>query len=415
MGSKDEQSMKSMLPYGRHVIDEDDIAAVVSVLKGDWLTTGPHVEAFEVSLRQTCNVAHAVSCSSATAGLHMAALALGLGPGTAVIVPSITFLASASAPHLTGAEIVFADVDAESGLLTPETFLQAVESHTGSPIKAVIPVHLTGRVCDMTAIKAIADQHGIAVIEDACHALGAKYADTEGHYYSIGACVHSDVSVFSFHPVKTIAAGEGGAVTTSNSDLAAKLVLARSHGMVRDPECWTYKDIGFDADGQANPWYYEMHAPALNYRMSDINAALGGSQLKKLEIFLARRAELADLYNQYFASFDPIILPPTKQQRVQLGWHLYAARIDFTALGVTRGKLMRRLKKLGIGTQVHYIPVPWQPYWRGRGLTQQVFPGATAYFERTLSLPLFPSMNNSDVLNVANCLAEVLGESQLNI
>lgn len=220
--------MKSFLPYGRHVIDEDDIAAVVSVLKSDWLTTGPHVEAFEASLRQTCNVAHAVSCSSATAGLHLAAIALGLGPGTTVVVPSITFLATASAPHLTGAEILFADVDAESGLLTPETFLKAINSYTGKLIKAVIPVHLTGRVCDMVAIKAIADRHGIAVIEDASHALGASYADADGSHHLVGSCDHSDMSVFSFHPVKTIAAGEGGAVTTSNPDLARKLELARA-------------------------------------------------------------------------------------------------------------------------------------------------------------------------------------------
>lgn len=398
--------MKSFLPYGRHVIDEDDIAAVVSVLKGDWLTTGPHVEAFEASLRQKCDVAHAVSCSSATAGLHMAALALGLGPGTAVVVPSITFLASASAPHLTGAEIVFADVDPESGLLTPETFLQAVESHTGSPIKAVIPVHLTGRVCDMVAIKAIADRHGIAVIEDACHALGASYVDAEGHRHTVGACVHSDMTVFSFHPVKTIAAGEGGAVTTRSAVLAAKLALLRSHGLVRDPLFWTHMDLGFDGDGRANPWYYEMHAPALNYRMSDINAALGNSQLGKLAEFVARREKIADYYDYELASIAPEIMPPVRQLGVRSGWHLYSTRINFRSVNMARSGLVSHLKVAGIGTQVHYIPVHWQPYWAERGWRRDQFPGAANYYDRTLSLPIFPGMCDKDVDRVVSALRQ---------
>lgn len=398
--------MKPFLPYGRHVIDENDIAAVVSVLKGDWLTTGPHVEAFEASLRQTCDVAHALSCSSATAGLHMAAQALALGAGAAIVVPAMTFLASASAPHLTGAEIVFADVDPETGLLTPETFLKALESHAGSPVKAVIPVHLAGRVCDMVALKRIADKFGIAVIEDACHALGASYADAEGQHHIVGACAHSDMTVFSFHPVKTIAAGEGGAVTTRNGALAAKLALARSHGMVRDPQSWMHKDLGFDADGQANPWYYEMHGPAPNYRMSDINAALANSQLRKLSAFVARRAELAERYDRLLAPLAPALSPPLRQAGVESGWHLYSARIEFSALGMSRRALMERLRKRGIGSQVHYIPVPWQPYWRERGLQHDVFPGAAHYYERTLSLPLFPAMSEVDVRSVAEALSD---------
>lgn len=397
--------MKPFLPYGRHVIDEDDIAAVVSVLKGDWLTTGPHVEAFEASLRQTCDAAHAISCSSATAALHMASQALGLGPGSAIMVPAMTFLASASAPHLTGADIVFADVDPESGLLTPEIFRKAIESHSGSPIKAVIPVHLAGRVCEMEALKRIADQHGIGVIEDACHALGASYSDSEGKRYTVGACAHSDMSVFSFHPVKTIAAGEGGAVTTRSADLAAKLGLARNHGMLREPQSWAHKDLGFDYDGQANPWYYEMQAPAPNYRMSDINAALAHSQLRKLSAFLARRAQLADAYDRLLAAKAPAILPPLRQAGVQLGWHLYSARIDFSALGLSRRAMIERLRRHGVGSQVHYIPVPWQPYWRKRGWKREAFPGAARYYESTLSLPLFPAMSEDDVRRVVQALS----------
>lgn len=389
--------MKPFLPYGRQVIDDDDVAAVVSVLKGDWLTTGPNVEAFEASLRKTCSVANAVSCSSASAGLHMAALALGLRAGTAVVVPSVTFLATASAPHLTGSEIVFADVDPETGLLTPETFLQAIELHSGSPIKAVIPVHLAGRVCDMEGIKAIADRYEIAVVEDACHALGASCTDSEGRLHVVGSCAFSDMSVFSFHPVKTVAAGEGGAVTTNNPDLASKLSCARNHGMVRDPERWVHKDIGFDADGQANPWYYEMHEPAPNYRMSDINAALGNSQLRKLGDFVARREQIAQCYDYELASLSPVIVPPARQPGAQLGWHLYSISINFQSIGMTRAGLMSHLKASGIGTQVHYIPLHWHPYWSQQGWRRHQLPGAVEYYDRTLSLPIFPSMHDRDV------------------
>jgi len=396
--------MNPFLPYGRHVIDEDDIAAVVSVLKGDWLTTGPSVDEFEANLSKICNVEHSVSCSSATAALHMATTSLELEAGSAIIVPAVTFLATASAPHLAGAEIIFADVDSETGLLTPDILLQTLKSYSGARIKAVLPVHLAGRICDMAAIKAIADEYGIAVIEDACHALGASYIDAEGQQHIVGSCAHSDMAVFSFHPVKTIAAGEGGAVTTSNAELAAKLNLARNHGMVRNPSSWSQKDLGFDINGITNPWYYEMHAPAQNYRMSDINAALGNSQLSKLSSFIARREELADHYDQLLASYAPTILPPIRQQRVNHGWHLYAARIDFSALEMTRGELIRQLRAMGIGSQVHYIPVPWQPFWRNRGWQRETFPGAASYYERTLSLPLFPMMTREDVEHVVKPL-----------
>lgn len=396
--------MKPFLPYGKHEIDEDDIAAVVSVLRGDWLTTGPFVDAFENNLCETLNVEHTVTCSSASAGLNMVAKALSLGHGTATVVPSITFLASASAPYLNGTEIVFADVDPKTGLMTSQTFLEAIKGHDGNPIKAVVLVHLAGHVCDMRGIKSVADEHDILVIEDACHALGAKYCDNEGNQHNVGACAHSDVSVFSFHPVKVIAAGEGGAVSTNNPAYAEKLKLARNHGIKRQSKSWLNKEIGFDLEGKANPWYYEMHEPALNYRMSDINASLANSQLSKLSTFVARRAELAGVYDELLEEFTPTILPPRRLRGVESAWHLYPVRIDFSALPINRRTLMDRLRLSGVGSQVHYIPVPWQPYWKKLGFKKNNFPGAAKYYEKTLSLPLFPSMDNSDSIRVIEAL-----------
>lgn len=397
--------MNSFLPYGRQQIDQDDIDAVVSVLKSSWLTTGPYIKTLERNLEQTLEAKYALSCSSATAGLHMACQAIGLCSNVAIIVPALTFLASASAPSFTGAEIVFADVDPESGLLTPETFLNAIKSHTGSPIKAVVVVHLAGRVCDMTAIKNIADKYDIRIIEDACHAIGATYSDVAGCRHSVGGCSHSDVSVFSFHPVKTIAAGEGGAVTTNNKKLAQKLELFRNHGIIRDPKFWIFEDDGFDLGGQSNQWYYEFHSPAPNYRLSDINAALANSQLKKLSAFISRRSKLAGLYDAALAALEPYVLPPLRQDGVELGWHLYSVRIDFPKLGRSRRALIEHLHKFGIGSQVHYIPLPWQPYWQKHGWERKTFSGASAYYQKTLSLPLFAAMVDEDVDRVVSALS----------
>lgn len=399
--------MSTFLPYGRHVIDDDDVDEVVAVLRGDWLTTGPGIARFEASFSEACAAPFAVSCSSATAGLHMASLAMDLRQG-AVVVPALTFLATASAPQLVGAEIIFADVDPNTGPLTPDTVRRALDTYRDRAFKAIFPVHLAGRVCEMEQISAIATVEGAAVIEDACHALGGAYSDRAGNRHVVGACAHSDMAVFSFHPVKTVAAGEGGAVTTRDADLANKLVLVRNHGMTRDPHTWNNADLAFDADGQPNPWYYEMGAPAPNYRLSDINTALALSQMRKLDDFVAKRAALAEIYDRLLAPLSPIILPPVRQPGVEQGWHLYAVRIDFDALGHSRAAVMHRLKELGIGSQVHYIPVPFQPYWAERGWQREDFPGAATYYTQTLSLPLFPAMGEEDVTRVVAALAALV-------
>lgn len=400
--------MRPFLPYSRQCLDAEDITAVTNVLKSDWLTTGPEVTNFEKLLAVTCNVEHVVSCTSATAGLHLAALALGLGEGVAVIVPSLTFLASASAPFLAGAEIVFADVDEKTGLLTPETFLAAIERHSSSPIKAVVVVHLTGRVCDMVGIKKIADLHGIRIIEDSSHALGASYLDESENCHLVGACSHSEICVFSFHPVKAIATGEGGAVTTNSFEIAEKINLLRSHGMLREPRDWVRRDLGFDAAGKANPWYYEMSFPAFNYRMSDINAALGVSQLKKLDRFLKLREAMAQRYSELLQNLHPLVEPPVLQDKVRSGWHLYSISLDFEAIGINRGDVMASLRERGIGTQVHYIPLHLQPFWSQMQEKNYRLRGAEYYYDRTLSVPLFPSMSLDDVQYVVDAVSEII-------
>jgi UDP-4-amino-4,6-dideoxy-N-acetyl-beta-L-altrosamine transaminase len=395
----------AFLPYGRHAIDEDDIAAVAEVLRGDWLTTGPNVAAFEADFAAAVGARHALACNSGTAALHMAAHALRLGSGDAVIVPAITFLATANAAVYVGAEVVFADVDAETGAITPETVREAAARAT-RPVKAVFPVHLKGTVADPPAIAEAAEALDAVVVEDACHGLGTTYT-ANGAEARVGACAHSTIATFSLHPVKTIAMGEGGVVTTNDAALAETMRRFRSHGMVHAPDAWALRDQGME-DGLPAPWYYEMQEPGFNYRAPDIACALARSQLGKLENFVARRAALAAAYDALLAPLAPCVLPPVRPEGCTPGWHLYAVRIDFTRCGRKRGAVMRALRERGIGTQVHYVPVPWQPYWRARQAVPSL-PGAEHYYARTLSLPLYPGMGDADPPRVVAALAEVLG------
>lgn len=397
---------EKFLPYGRQLIEDDDIAAVVAVLKGDWLTTGPTVDRFETALAARVGARFAVACSSGTAALHLAALALGLGPGDRAIVPSMTFLATANAVRYAGADVAFSDVDAETGLMGPEHFETALAESAGRA-RAVLPVHLAGQTADLPALAKAAAPHGVAIIEDACHALGTTYRDG-AETVAVGSCRHSAMTVFSFHPVKTVATGEGGAVTTNDPALYEKMKRLRSHGTTQASAEFRNAELAFGAGGEANPWYYESHELGFNYRASDIHCALALSQLGKLGRFASKRRALAELYDRKLAALAPVILPPSRAPGCDPAWHLYAARFDFQRMGMPRETLMRRLMAAGIGTQVHYIPVPWQPYYSGRDGAQNPggqFPGAAAYYRQTLSLPLFPAMEEADVARVVAALA----------
>lgn len=384
------KAAKPFLPYGRQQIDDSDIAAVAEVLRSDWLTTGPAVEAFESAFAAVTGAKHAVACANGTAALHLAALALGLGPGDRVVVPSITFLATANAPHQTGAEIVFADVDADTGLLTPALLEEAI-ARAGGPVQAVFPVHLAGQSADMDGISEVARQAGAQVVEDACHSLGGR--DAAGA--PVGGCRRAGLATFSLHPVKIIAAGEGGVVTTNSPELAASLRRMRNHGMVRD--------------GFAEPWFYEMQEPGFNYRLSDIHAALAHSQLRRLNDFVARRQALMERYERLLAPLAPLVRPIPRVAGTP-AWHLNAVLIDFDALGLTRSDVMEQLRDSGVGSQVHYIPVHRQPYYRERYGALDL-PGAESWYSRALSLPLFPSMTDSDVDRVVETLAALVPEA----
>ncbi|WP_332773091.1 UDP-4-amino-4,6-dideoxy-N-acetyl-beta-L-altrosamine transaminase [Phenylobacterium sp.] len=382
-----------MLPYGRQTIEDDDIAAVAQALRGDFLTTGPTVDAFEAAFREVVGAKHAVACANGTAALHLAMLALDVQPGEVVIAPSITFLATANCARYVGAEVVFADVDPETGLMTADTLAEALTRVGDRKLRAVLPVHLRGDTADLPGLEALAREAGAVLVEDAPHALGSTL--TFGNSVErVGDCRHSSMATFSFHPVKTIATGEGGMVTTNDPRLAERLRRLRSHGMVR-PE-------------GGDPWWYEMPEPGFNYRLPDILCALGISQLAKLPRFAARRRLLAARYAEALAPLVPLVRLATRPDWSDPVLHLMVALIDFEAAGKTRREVVEALKARGVGTQVHYIPVHTQPYYCER-YGELDLPGAQAWYERCLSLPLYPGMADEDVDQVVAALAEVLG------
>lgn len=382
-----------MLPYGRQTIEDDDIAAVAEALKADFLTTGPTVEAFEVAFAETVGARHAVACSNGTAALHLAMMALDVKPGEVVIAPSITFLATANCARYVGADVVFADVDPDTGLMTPETLTQAIARVGDRRLRAVLPVHLRGDACDLPGLEALARDAGAVLVEDAPHAVGTTM--TFGNTSEIvGDVRHSAMATFSFHPVKTIATGEGGMITTNDPAIAARLKVLRSHGMVRPEGC--------------DPWWYEMPEPGFNYRLPDILCALGLSQLKKLPRFAARRRALGAAYAEALAPLAPAVRIADQPAWSDPVLHLMVALIDFEAAGKSRRDVVEALKARGVGTQVHYIPVHRQPYYR-RLYGELNLPGAEAWYARCLSLPLYPGMEDGDVAMVAAALKDVLG------
>lgn len=395
----------AFLPYGRQVIEDDDIAAVTQALRSDYLTTGPLIGQFEAALAKTVQARHAVVCSNGTAALYMAARALGLGEGDTVIVPSITFLATASAPRLAGAEIVFADVDPNSGLMRPKDLENALAR--AERARAVFNVHLNGQCEDVEAIAAVARSNGLKIVDDAAHAIGTRFTAHDGEKL-VGENACSDLTTFSFHPVKTITLGEGGAVTANDESLAESLKRVRNHGMTRDAKDFQTAADAFDPSGAANAWYYELIEPGFNWRATDFQCALGLSQLAKLGRFATRRRALAAAYDALLAPLAPVVKPVSKHQGCNPALHLYPALIDFEALHLTRNQVMARLADEGIGSQVHYYPVHRQRYYAER-YAGIALPGADLYYARALSLPFFASMAISDVERVCLALKRILG------
>lgn len=374
-----------MVPYGKQNIDSDDIESVVAVLKSDWLTCGPIVERFEQHLALEVGAKHAISCSNGTTALHLAMLALGIGPGDVVLVPSITFLASANAARYVGADVVFVDVDPTTGLMTPGTLKVAIATHHDKNLKALVNVHLAGQCEDLESLYTIAKDRKLFIIEDAAHAIGTIYKDHAENKHPIGSNAFSDLTTFSFHPVKTIAMGEGGAVTTNDALLVEKLRSYRSHGMSLDKKQWEEKD-------NTGPWYYEMQELGYNFRISDINCALGLSQLNKLKYFKAERTKRVNHYDETFSDLQHIS-PLRKLASSNTAWHLYVVHFDFEKIGKSRAEVMLELRDQGIGTQVHYIPVYQQPYYK-KLCGEVTLPGAEMYYKGCLTLPLYPTLSS---------------------
>lgn len=387
----------AFLPYGRQVIDDDDIAAVTQTLRSPFLTTGPKIAEFEKAFAHYVEAPHAVVVSNGTAALHLVALALDLGPGDQVIVPAVTFVATANAARYVGADVVFADVDPDTGLMQVSDLEAAIAKADKSRLKAVFNVHLGGQCEDLEAIRDLTNKHGLKLLDDACHAVGTSVRGK-----MIGSCALADLTVFSFHPVKTIAMGEGGAITTRDPDIVSRLEHLRSHGITHSPEDFENESLAFDGE-TPNPWYHELQELGLNYRATDIQCALGLSQLKKAERFVEQRRLLVDTYDVQMKALAPSIKPVTRHSPGTTGWHLNVALLDFEALGKSRRQAMQELRTMGIGSQVHYIPVPLQPYYQ-RLYGQNDIPGAMKYYERCLSLPLTADMTTDDVARVVETL-----------
>lgn len=389
-----------MIPYGKHHIDEDDIAAVVDVLRGGLLTQGPAVESFERAVAEYVGAKHAVAVSSGTAALHLAALAAGVGPGTTLITSPITFVASANAGLYAGSRVVFADIDQDTINMSPTALAAALAENPDT--KAIVPVHFAGLPCDMPAIKSLADKAGAAVIEDAAHALGASYPDGT----RVGCCAHSLMTIFSFHPVKAIAAGEGGMITTNDDAVYRRLLRLRSHGINKLDDPLLLKDEAY-TDGIQNPWYYEMQELGFHYRITDIQCALGLSQLGKLDTFLARRRTLVGRYDDEFRNNENC-RPAQVSGRDASAHHLYVLRIRFDDLAIARPAFMASLRAQGIGSQVHYIPVPSHPVYRSLGADPAACPNATSYYSQALSIPLFVDLADAEQQHVIQAIRNLV-------
>lgn len=384
--------MSGFIPYGRQQISEEDIEAVVRVLRSDYLTQGPAVPAFEQAVARYCGAVHAVAMNSATSALHVACLALGVGPGDRVWTSPVTFVASANCALYCGAAVDFVDVDPATGNMSTDHLAVklAQAERDGTLPKVVIPVHLCGRSCDMKTVRALSRRFGFAVIEDASHAIGARYDGAP-----VGDCRYSDITVFSFHPVKIITTAEGGMAMTQDAALARRMERLRSHGITRDPADMTHESEG--------PWYYQQIDLGFNYRMTDMQAALGLSQMSRLDAFVDRRYRVAARYAEALAAL-PLSLPPAEPEG-RSALHLYAVQVG---AGHDRRTVFEALRARDIGVNVHYIPVHLQPYYAALGFRPGHCPDAERYYAGAISLPMHPGLSEADQDRVIGALRDAL-------
>lgn len=383
-----------MIPYGRQEITQQDIDAVKAVLRSDYLTQGPAVPRFERMVAEHCGARHALAVNSATSALHIACLALGLQPGDWLWTSPITFVASANCALYCGASVDFVDIDPRTYNLCPVALeRKLVEAErAGCLPKVVVPVHLCGQPCDMQAIRRLSERYGFKVIEDASHAIGGRYRDEP-----IGNGRYSDITVFSFHPVKIITTGEGGMAVTNDDKLAERMNLLRSHGITRDPAMMTQEPDG--------PWYYQQIDLGFNYRMTDLQAALGASQMGRLDEYVSRRHMFAERYDRFLAELPVVV--PWQHPDSYSGLHLYVIRLKLEAIGCTHRQVFEALRERGIGVNLHYIPVHTQPYYQRMGFAAGQFPEAERYYAEAISLPMFPTMTEAQQDEVVAAVGQV--------
>lgn len=384
-----------MIPYGRQSISDEDIEAVIKVLKSDWLTQGPEIEGFERDLAAYCGAGHAIAVSNATSALHLACLAAGLGPGDVLWTSPNSFVASANCGLYCGAGVGFVDIDPATGNLDVSVLAARLEQARvlNRLPKVLVPVHFGGQACDMLAIRELSREHGFIVIEDASHALGADYLGGK-----VGAGAYSDMTVFSFHPVKIATTGEGGAVLTGDPGLAQKIRSLRSHGITRDPTELVRESPG--------PWYYEQQALGFNYRMCDLQAALGRSQLARVDSFIARRRELAARYDRLLANLP--VRPLRQIPESVSSFHLYVVRLDPERAGIGRDALFHRMRDAGVAATLHYPAIHTQPFYQGLGFRSGDFPEAERYAEEALTLPLYFELDEAGQDAVVTALRNAL-------
>jgi len=384
-----------MIPYGRQDIRQEDIDAVVQVLQSDFLTQGPMVPRFERSVADRVGASHAVAVNSATSALHLACLALGLGPGDWLWTSPITFVASANCGLYCGARVDFVDIDPRTYNLCPKALAEKLKlaEQQGRLPKVVVPVHLCGQPCDMRAIHELAIRYGFKVIEDASHAIGGRYCDQ-----FIGSCQYSDITIFSFHPVKIITTAEGGMALTNDGFLAERMARLRSHGITRDVSQMTHESDG--------PWYYQQIDLGFNYRMTELQAALGFSQMDRLDAYVARRHELAQRYDDLLGTL-PVKLPWQHEDGYS-GFHLYVIRLQLERIERAHREVFEFLRENGIGVNLHYIPVHLQPYYMRAGFKTGDFPNAEEYYREAISLPIFQTMSDTQQDRVIAVLRDAL-------
>ena len=384
-----------MIPYGRQEITADDISSVIDVLRSDFLTQGPVVPKFELNVASYCGAEYAVAVNSATSALHIACLALDLGPNDWLWTTPITFVASANCALYCGARVDFVDIDPKTYNLSVDRLAEKLEQakQLNKLPKVVVAVHLCGQPCDMKAIHALSQQYDFKIIEDASHAIGGRYQNEP-----IGACRYSDITVFSFHPVKIITTAEGGMALTNSADLAHHMALLRSHGITRDPTQMTH-----EADG---PWYYQQIELGFNYRMTEMQAALGVTQMLRLDEYVSRRHQIAAQYDEALEGLP--LLRPWQHPDGYSGFHLYAVRLALSKIRVSHRQVFERLRESGIGVNLHYIPVHLQPYYQNKGFKAGDYPEAERYYAEAISLPMYPGLTNIEQQQVIQAVKEAL-------